>query len=95
MNDLIRFKTQEMEGWKDESGNLHGEFRCFYKDGSLQMVAHYDHGRREGVSEEYDEYGTLTESYLWHDHSIAKVLHDMPLSEANELLGQEYMYSGR
>jgi antitoxin component YwqK of YwqJK toxin-antitoxin module len=95
MSNLIRFETPEQQGWKDADGNLHGEYRRFFEDGTLQMVAHYDHGRREGVSEEYDELGTLTESYLWRDHRIDMVLHDMALRDANELIGQEYLYSGR
>jgi len=89
------FKTEEQDFYKDADGNLHGKYQRFYEDGTLQTTAYYNHGRREGVSEDFDEYGDLMESFLWSDHRIVKVLHDMPLEEANEMIGTEYFFAGR
>jgi hypothetical protein len=96
MQDVLTHITPSTQDfYRDADGNLHGEYRRYYKDGTLELVAHYCHGRREGISEDYDEDGNLTESYLWHEHCIMKVLHDVPNTEANEMIGFEYPFMGR
>lgn len=94
MDNLTYFSDPEQQGWRDTDGNLHGEYRRFNEDGSVQMVAHYDHGYRNGLSVEHQG-GDDWEILIWKNHRIAQVVHAPLESDPEELIGMKYMFLGR
>jgi antitoxin component YwqK of YwqJK toxin-antitoxin module len=49
----------------DSSGDLHGRYQMWFPNGQLHIERHYDHGRPDGLTTEWDATGKVVYQQRW------------------------------
>ena len=55
-----------IKGQKNSKGQPEGIWELFYPNGNISLRTPYKEGKRDGIQEDFDGQGNITETYLWN-----------------------------
>ena len=59
-----------IKGQKNSKGQQEGIWELFYPNGNIFLRTPCKDGKADGIQEDFDEQGNITETYLWKDGEI-------------------------
>jgi antitoxin component YwqK of YwqJK toxin-antitoxin module len=59
-----------VKGQKNSVGQREGLWEFLYINGNIKRRTSYKKGKRDGIEEEFDEQGNITETYLWKNGKL-------------------------